>query len=91
MITLRERGNAEMDHLAARMEQLVGAPSFDFDGDGDGLATLVGDLLEPRRHTAMRAALEILRTDGIQTAADWFVRHLDGVHLTIDQVREGPG
>jgi hypothetical protein len=76
MITVREHGNAEMDHLAARMKQLVGAPSVDLTDDGDSLVPLVRDVLEPGRHAAMRAAYTTLRTDGIEAAADWILRRL---------------
>jgi hypothetical protein len=65
-----------MDHLAARMKQLVGAPSVDLTDDGDSLVPLVRDVLEPGRHAAMRAAYTTLRTDGIEAAADWILRRL---------------
>ncbi|ALG05771.1 hypothetical protein AOZ06_01495 [Kibdelosporangium phytohabitans] len=77
MITLREHGNSEMDHLTTRMEQLVGAPSFDiYSDDGDSLTTMVRDMVVPHRHAAMRTALGRLKTGGIQGAADWLVRRL---------------
>jgi hypothetical protein len=76
MVTVRERGNVELDHNATRVSDLGIARDAGADPTPVTVLRALGEVVDPGTAASMRAAASRLDRDGLRQAAAWLVERL---------------